>query len=273
MIAAGIVFLLSAIKVLDQQRRIVEVVPFSNQPINIPAKWNDGDVTRLLQQYQDRPAVLSHAVSSIKARLIMGQDLKTAQQRLKLLTSVIEVFKANKELQAILQDIRLAETEFEIRQIETQTRLEDAQARQKSESRLRQPRRLPGGCYEAAPGDKSPETKNFGTLRSDPAFLPPLARSSAATSLAEAPPNTPSSPCSTPQAPTSYIPLSSAPWILPAPMAAAISGPPRLRWMPTATSIWSARPRPPNCRPPPASFSPPVGARHRSGGQARRASQ
>ena len=138
MIATGVVFLLAAVKVLIQQRRIVEVVPYSNQNINIPAKWNDGDVTRLLQRYQDQPAVLSHAVSSIKSRLIMGQDLKTAQQRLKLLTSVIEVFKANKELQAILQDLRLAETEFEIRQIETQTRLEDAQARQKSESRLRQ---------------------------------------------------------------------------------------------------------------------------------------
>jgi hypothetical protein len=138
MIAAGVVFLVAAVNVLIQQRRIVEVVPFSNQTINIPAKWNDGDVTRLLQRYQDQPAVLSHAVSSIKARLIMGQDLKTAQQRLKLLTSVIEVFKANKELQTILEDIHLAETEFEIRQIETQTRLEDVQARQKSEGRLRQ---------------------------------------------------------------------------------------------------------------------------------------
>ena len=138
MMAVGVVFLLAAVRVLIQQRRIVEVVPFTNQTINIPAKWNDADITRLLQRYQDQPAVLSHAVSSIKARLIMGQDLKTAQQRLKLLASVIEVFKANKELQAILQDLRLAETEFEIRQIETQTRLEDAQARQKSESRLRQ---------------------------------------------------------------------------------------------------------------------------------------
>jgi len=131
MIAAGIIVLLAAFKVLIQQRRIVEAVPSSNQMINIPAKWNDGDVTRLLQRYQDQPAVLSHAVSSIRSRLIMGQDLKTAQRRLKLLSSVIEVFKANKELQAILQDIRLAETEFEIRQIETQTRLEDAQSRQK----------------------------------------------------------------------------------------------------------------------------------------------
>ena len=138
MMAVGVVFLLAAVKVLIQQRRIVEVVPFSDQTINIPAKWNDGDITRLLQRHQDQPAVLSHAVSSIKTRLIMGQDLKTAQQRLKLLSSVIEVFKANKELQAILQELRLAETEFEIRQIETQTRLEDAQARQKSESRLRQ---------------------------------------------------------------------------------------------------------------------------------------
>ena len=38
--------------------------------------------------------------------------------------------------------------------------------------------------------------------------------------------------------------------------AAAARMPPGSRWMPTATSIWSARPRPASCRRPPASFSP-----------------
>ena len=41
-------------------------------------------------------------------------------------------------------------------------------------------------------------------------------------------------------------------------VAAAIPMAPGSRWMPTATSIWSARPRPATCRPPPASFSPPA---------------
>jgi hypothetical protein len=68
----------------------------------------------------------------------MGQDLKTAQRRLKLIASVIEVFKLNREMQGILQDIHLAEKEFEIRQVEADTRLEDAQGRQKSEGVLRQ---------------------------------------------------------------------------------------------------------------------------------------
>ena len=45
---------------------------------------------------------------------------------------------------------------------------------------------------------------------------------------------------------------------LSAPTAAAVPGPPGSRWMPTATSIWSAKPRPASCRPPPASFSPPA---------------
>ena len=138
MIAGGVVCLLAAIKVLVQERRIVEVVPRSNVTINVPAKWDDGEITRLLQRHQDQPAVLSHAVSSIRSRLIMGQDLKTAQRRLQLIASVIEVFKLNREMQGILQDIHLAEKDFEIRQVEADTRLDDARGRQKSETLLRQ---------------------------------------------------------------------------------------------------------------------------------------
>jgi hypothetical protein len=113
------------------------MVPYANTTIDLPAKWDDGDITRLLQRHQDQPAVLSHAVSSIRTRLIMGQDVKSAQQRLKLVTNVIEVFKLNRELQGILHDLQLAEKELEIRQIEAATRLEDAQVRQKSEQQLR----------------------------------------------------------------------------------------------------------------------------------------
>ena len=68
----------------------------------------------------------------------MGQDLKTAQRRLQLIASVIEVFKLNREMQGILQDIHLAEKEFEIKQVEADTRLDDARGRQKSEALLRQ---------------------------------------------------------------------------------------------------------------------------------------
>src|ERR1041385_5810068 len=90
MIGAGIVLLFAAIKVLIQQRRIIEVVPYSKSltTIELPAKWDDNEVTRLLQRYQDQPAALSHAVASIKTRLVMNQDLKTAQKRLKLIASV-----------------------------------------------------------------------------------------------------------------------------------------------------------------------------------------
>ena len=139
MIGAGIVLLFAAIKVLIQQRRIIEVVPYSKSltTIELPAKWDDNEVTRLLQRYQDQPAALSHAVASIKTRLVMNQDLKTAQKRLKLIASVIELFKLNQTLQGILYDIHLAEKDFEIRQIETQIRLEDARDRLRSEAVLR----------------------------------------------------------------------------------------------------------------------------------------
>jgi hypothetical protein len=140
MIAGGTLLLLAAIKVLVSQRRIVEVVPYSksNTTIELPSKWDDNEVTRLLQRYQDQPAVLSHAIASIKSRMVMNQDLKTAQKRLKLIASVIELFKLNQALQGILYDIHLAEKDFEIRQVETQIRLEDAHDRLKSEGRLRQ---------------------------------------------------------------------------------------------------------------------------------------
>lgn len=138
MIAIGIVVLLVAVRVLVRQRRIIEMVPSSNVTIELPKKWDDAEVTRLLQRYHDQPTVLSHAVSSIKARMIMGQDLKTAQKRLQLIASVIELFKLNRELQGILYDVQMAEKDFEIRQFETQVRLEDVQARLPAERKLRQ---------------------------------------------------------------------------------------------------------------------------------------
>ena len=140
-IAAGILFLLIAAKVLVRQRRILEVVPYSNVTLQLPTKWDDAEITRLLQRHHDQPTVLVHAISSIKTRMIMGQDLKTAQQRLKLIAGVIELFKLNKEMQGILHDIHLAEKDFEIRQVEAQTRHDDAQSKLKTEPRLRELRR------------------------------------------------------------------------------------------------------------------------------------
>jgi hypothetical protein len=137
MLAAGVVFLVVALRVLIQQRRIVEMVPSANVSIMLPNRWDDRDISRILQRYQDQPAVLSHMISSVRTRFILNQDLKTAQHRTKLLASVIEMFKLNRELQGVLHDLQLAEKDFAIRQVEADMRLEDAQARLKSERRLR----------------------------------------------------------------------------------------------------------------------------------------
>jgi hypothetical protein len=137
LIAAGVACLVWAVKLFVQQRRVFEMIPSSNIAVQLPTKWDDAEVTRLLQRHQDSPAILAHAVSSIKSRMILNQDLKTAQARLKLVASVIEVFKLNRELQSILHDIHLEENEFEIKKIENQTRKEDAQAKLKSEATLR----------------------------------------------------------------------------------------------------------------------------------------
>jgi hypothetical protein len=140
-IAAGVVCLLAAIKVLVQQRRILELVPSSNVTVQLPTKWDDGEISKLLQRHQEQPGVLAHVVSSIKSRMILNQDLKTAQHRLQLMASVIEVFKLNRELHGILHDLHLEEKEFEIKQIESQIRKEDAQSRLKSETQLRELRK------------------------------------------------------------------------------------------------------------------------------------
>lgn len=140
-IAAGFVCLLAAIRVLIKQRRFFEMVPSSNVTIELPTKWDDGEITRFLQRYHDQPAVLSHVVSSIKTRMVLNQDLKTAQQRLKLIASVIEVFRLNKDLQGLVYDIHLAEKDFEIHKIEREMGKEDAEARLKSERQLRELRK------------------------------------------------------------------------------------------------------------------------------------
>src|SRR5580692_2846283 len=108
MLAAGVVFLVVALRVLIQQRRIVEMVPSTNVSVMLPNRWDDRDISQILQRYQDQPAVLSHMISSVRTRFILNQDLKTAQHRTKLLASVIEMFKLNRELQGVLHDLQLA---------------------------------------------------------------------------------------------------------------------------------------------------------------------
>ncbi len=113
------------------------MVPSSDFTVQLPTKWDDAEITRLLHRHQGQPAVLSHVISSIKTRMVLNQDLKTARQRLQLIGSVIEVFKLNRELQGVLHDIHLADKEFEIKQVESDIRKEDADARLKSERQLR----------------------------------------------------------------------------------------------------------------------------------------
>jgi len=137
MMGAGALCLVAALVTLIRQRRIIEVVPSANMTIQLPTKWDDGEISKVLQRHQEQPAVLAHVVSSIKSRMILNQDLKTAQHRLQLMAGVIEVFKLNKELHGILHDIHLDEKEFEIKQIETQIRKDDAQSRLGSEQQLR----------------------------------------------------------------------------------------------------------------------------------------
>jgi hypothetical protein len=137
MVGAGGVSLIAAVAVFIRQRRIVEVLPASDVTVQLPTTWNDGEISRVLQRHQEQPKVLAHVVSSIKSRMILNQDLHTAQHRLKLMTSVIEVFKANQQLHGILHELHLEEKEFEIKKIEAQIRKEDAQARLGSEPQLR----------------------------------------------------------------------------------------------------------------------------------------
>ena len=81
--------------------------------------------------------MLSHVVKSIKARMITGQDIKTAQKRLKLIAGVVELFKLNREMQGILHDIHLAEKDFEINKVNRQITLEGAQSKLTAERQLR----------------------------------------------------------------------------------------------------------------------------------------
>jgi hypothetical protein len=138
MIGAGLGCLLLAITIFFKQRRVLELVGSSKVEVEMPIRWDDGVITKALQRHQHEPAVLSHLVESIKTRMVVNQDLKTAQRRLELMRSVIELFTLGKDLQAILYDINLAEKDFEIRKIETEIRHDDAESRLASERRLRE---------------------------------------------------------------------------------------------------------------------------------------
>jgi hypothetical protein len=137
LVAAGVLCLLIAARVLLKQRKSFEPLPSSGLAVEMPTKWDDGAITKVLQRHQQEPDVLAHVVESIKTRMVLNQDLRIAQQRLKLMAGVIELFTRNKELQGILQDIHLADKDFEIRKIETQMRREDADVRLESERQLR----------------------------------------------------------------------------------------------------------------------------------------
>lgn len=117
------------------------MVPHSGLNIEVPAKWDDSQITGLLKRYSAEPKTLSHFIFSVKARMIMNQDLKTAQKRLQLITSVVQLFKLNKELQDVLQELHMAEKEFEIKQIEQDIRRDDASSRLESERTLRELRK------------------------------------------------------------------------------------------------------------------------------------
>ena len=83
----------------------------------LPSEWDE----RLLEQTirdiaaSNNPALLEHFVKSVKVRLIMAQDARTAQKSTQFLRSLIERLGILKQLRIAYDDLGLYEKELDLK--------------------------------------------------------------------------------------------------------------------------------------------------------------
>ncbi len=113
----------------------------------LPQTWDERALTSQLTQLRDRrPALLPHFVQSIMERMIIGQDDRTAQVRLRYLHTQIEQLKLAKEFQQALADLKLQSSEtflrvrklqLEVQKVDVEFETVDALKHKKTELELK----------------------------------------------------------------------------------------------------------------------------------------
>ncbi len=96
-------------------------------------QWDEASITAQLRQLRDeRPALIPHFVESLKERLILRQDDRTAEVRLNFLRTQIAQLKLAKDFQQTLDDLSLLSLEKakRVKTLELETHELDLKRRQ-----------------------------------------------------------------------------------------------------------------------------------------------
>lgn len=102
-----------------------------------PSEWNAQLITERLRRVRSNPALLEHFVASLKDRLILGQDYRTSNMRIKFLQTQITELNIAKEYLIALDNLNFHEIEKEIHHRELELKKEDLENRRIEQEELR----------------------------------------------------------------------------------------------------------------------------------------
>ena len=120
--------------------RIVSVdltddIPTSGRTLNVlsivPQDWSESTIAQQLMQMRTEPTpIVSHYISSLKQRFIIGQDDRTALVRIKFMRRQLDAMKLFKEMKGVYDDFDVMELEKEkkIKMLKLETQALDRKA-------------------------------------------------------------------------------------------------------------------------------------------------
>lgn len=101
-----------------------------------PATWDPQVITAGLRRLHDNPPLLEYFIDSIKERLILGQDYRTSNSRIRYLQNQIKELNIAKDYLTALDDLNFHEIEKEIRHRELELKKEDLENKRKAQQDL-----------------------------------------------------------------------------------------------------------------------------------------
>lgn len=102
----------------------------------VPEQWNPQLITEKLRRVRNNPALLQYFFESIKERLILGQDYRTSNSRIRFLQNQIKELHIAKEYLSALDNLSFHEIEREIRHRELELKKEDLENKRKAQQEL-----------------------------------------------------------------------------------------------------------------------------------------
>jgi hypothetical protein len=108
-----------------------------NDYADAPSKWEPQLITERLRRVRNNPALLQYFFESFKDRLILGQDYRTSNMRIKFLQAQIQELNIAKEYLIALDNLNFHELEREIHHRELELKKEDLENRRIEQEEIR----------------------------------------------------------------------------------------------------------------------------------------